>query len=699
MKTRIHSAIIASFLTLFFAGLSNVAGDSFDFTAKTDAENTEFAFTVSGASDFDVSWDGGGTWEGPVSGTVMLSNDYEGAGTWNISVKGEASRISFYDGTPALLTDITSKLSDGVTGINSAYQMFRGCTQITAFTQSDWFDAVSGDVTTMWEMFYGASNFSCPGVTNWTTSNVTSMREMFRFATAFDQPIGDWDTSKVTSMAGMFDGASTFDQNIGTWNLASLTQTQWGGRGMFRNASSFNNGGSDSIKDWDVSKVTSMTEMFKGAAAFNQPIGDWDTSSVTSLSQMFWGASAFNNGDEPGDSNSPLNWDTSNVTAITVMFRGTPFNQDVSTREVTVNGKTFIAWDVSKVTTTTWGGSGVFQNCIHFNQDLSSWDVSNVSSFRSFLTGATSFSRANYDKLLLAWSQLPLQDDVDFYCSTQYSLEGAGGKVTIIKNHGWEFIDGGIVAQDDYEVSNPMDLQGCAMHPDKTYRLVNDIDLSETETWNDSAGFWPIRGPEDEPFSGTFDGGGHVLSGLHIARPGLDYVGLFGKITGTVRNLGITGSISGNDYVGGFFGALSYGAVLEDGYARVLVTAASDAAHRGGFGGRNDQGAIRRVYSTASVLPTGGSNGGGLVGSADTGGGYEDTANFWDKQTSGWETSAMGAGKMNWEMRSIGTFEATTWSIAASDDKINNKYPYLTGEAYPVWRIYTPPKGTIIIMR
>ena len=55
MVTRTISIIMTSVLTLFMAGLSNVRGDSFDFTVTTDAPDTEFEFTVSGALNFDVS--------------------------------------------------------------------------------------------------------------------------------------------------------------------------------------------------------------------------------------------------------------------------------------------------------------------------------------------------------------------------------------------------------------------------------------------------------------------------------------------------------------------------------------------------------------------------------------------------------------------------------------------------------------------
>ena len=56
---------------------------------------------------------------------------------------------------------------------------------------------------------------------------------------------------------------------------------------MFKSAISFNNGGSSSINNWDVSSVTIMQSVFISASSFNQNIGSWDTSSVTSMDYMF----------------------------------------------------------------------------------------------------------------------------------------------------------------------------------------------------------------------------------------------------------------------------------------------------------------------------------------------------------------------------------------------------------------------------
>jgi surface protein len=121
--------------------------------------------------------------------------------------------------------------------------------------------------------------------------------------------ISNWDTSQITYMGGLF-----WDQKA------------------------FN----DDISGWDTGRVTEMGNMFNGASAFNKDIGGWDTRNVTTMSGMFNGASAFNK-DIGG-------WDTSQVTHMIQMFYyASAFNQNLDTKEVTRNGRTYMAWDTQKL--------------------------------------------------------------------------------------------------------------------------------------------------------------------------------------------------------------------------------------------------------------------------------------------------------------------------------------------------------------
>ena len=121
-------------------------------------------------------------------------------------------------------------------------------------------------------------------------------------------------TSKVTNMKGVFLDNTSFNQNIKNWDTSNVTNMGW----MFSNALSFN----QNIGDWDTAAVTNMWGMFY-ASAFNQDIGSWNTSIVTNMGHMFSRAIAFNQ--------NIGSWDTSSVTDMGYMFYvAGDFNQDLS---------------------------------------------------------------------------------------------------------------------------------------------------------------------------------------------------------------------------------------------------------------------------------------------------------------------------------------------------------------------------------
>ena len=84
-----------------------------------------------------------------------------------------------------------------------------------------------------------------------------------------------------------------------------------------------------------------------------------------------------------------------------------------------------------------------------------------------------------------------------------------------------------------------------------SYTLNADLDLSSVVEWT------PI-GNTSNAFTGSFDGGGHTISGLTITAG--NYVGLFGYISGaTIKDLNLSGvSISATTHAGALAG-LAYG--------------------------------------------------------------------------------------------------------------------------------------------
>jgi surface protein len=382
-----------------------------------------------------------GTYVVEVTGTDITSFNYTG-GT------GRAFLNSCDDFGAVGLTDM-SYMFYACTNLNSVptslppnvgnmTQMFLNA---TAFNQdiSSW-DVSS--VTDMTGMFSGASAFNNGDLTNaaskplnWTnTSNLQSINGMFNDANAFNQDVSRWNVSNVQGMAGafgyttsfnngnlpltwnlgttnpismeqMFYSAAAFNQDISGWNVSNVVNMTY----MFGNATVFNNGGN--ALNWTVgtgtSNVQTMQNMFVGASVFNQDISSWNVSSVTNMSGMFANAPVFNNRDQP------LNWTlgtrTLNVGNMAYMFSSaTSFNQDLS------------FWDVSQVTDM----NGMFNGASTFNQDISSWDVSSVTDMTDMFSDATSFSplarTTILDNIFNAWSLQTLHPNVTFSAPLAY---------------------------------------------------------------------------------------------------------------------------------------------------------------------------------------------------------------------------------------------------------------------------------------
>jgi surface protein len=223
-------------------------------------------------------------------------------------------------------------------------------------------------------------------LTDWDTSNVTTMENMFANS-EFNQDISSWDTSNVTNMSRMFQGAKSFNQKIGDWKTNNVLDMSF----MFSGATSFN----QDISSWNTSNVTNMSRMFEGAKSFDQPIGKWHTSKVTNMSHMFSGGLSENSEYLSSNFNQDISgWNTSNVTDMNSMFkRAKFFNQKIGgwkTNNVLDMSFMFTGaesfnsyigdWDTSSVTNMSW----MFQGATSFNQNISGWNVSNVKTYYEF---------------------------------------------------------------------------------------------------------------------------------------------------------------------------------------------------------------------------------------------------------------------------------------------------------------------------
>ena len=136
--------------------------------------------------------------------------------------------------------------------------------------------------------------------------------------------------------------------------------------------------------------------------------------------------------------------------------------------------------------------------------------------------------------------------------------------------------------------------------------LTADIDLSG-ETWT------PI-GSESTPYTGTFDGQGYTISGMTIENAE-SYSGLFGNVTGTVKNFTVTGSITitGDETVakvGGAVGSLgtaSAGGTVSGVISGVDITVSAGNDHIGGVVGsmpENSSPTVENCIYTGKITVT-----------------------------------------------------------------------------------------------
>lgn len=143
----------------------------------------------------------------------------------------------------------------------------------------------------------------------------------------------------------------------------------------------------------------------------------------------------------------------------------------------------------------------------------------------------------------------------------------------------------------------------------KVYRLTEDIHLK---------GEWTPIGTEEHPFTGTFDGNGHVITGLKITQPG-SYRGMFGEIDGgTVRNVvlkevNIKFGNQKKNWIGSLAGSLEKGGVIENCTVEGIVNARGyDNMLVGGIVGTVENGKVTGCSFSGKV--TGNQYVGGITG-------------------------------------------------------------------------------------
>ncbi len=171
-------------------------------------------------------------------------------------------------------------------------------------------------------------------------------------------------------------------------------------------------------------------------------------------------------------------------------------------------------------------------------------------------------------------------------------------------------------ATEQVPVTNCTGLQNMALNVTADYFLANDIDCTETASWNGGFGFLPV-GNAGMPFAGSLNGQHHAIYNLTINRLGLSRMAMFGQTapSSLIVDVGLVSvNVSGHWYTGGLVGL--HRGMIRRCYAQASLF--SGGHNIGGLTGSN-QGIIEESYALVSLTSTVGTSG-GLVGHCGSGG-------------------------------------------------------------------------------
>ena len=266
-----------------------------------------------------------------------------------------------------------------------------------------------------------------------------------------------------------------------------------------------------------------------------------------------------------------------------------------------------------------------------------------------------------------------------------------------------QYAGGSGTASDPYQIASAEDLIDLSHkkgHWDKhfiqTANIIFDPDPAQVDWDNDgqpdgsgTSGFKPMyhlgsMGRPDYFFTGSYDGGGHIIRHLYISRQGR-FISMFGQPDGaTIRRLGLTqayieekrpgsnkvmftgglagllknatvehcyvrGTIKGTNYTGGLAGEIRGTTQISNSYTHCAVSGNTGGVEiAGGMIGR-----INTFYGTPHIsycyslgsVQAGLKNAGGFAGYVAGSNSPAITACFWDRQRSGLNSSASGQGK------------------------------------------------------
>ena len=241
---------------------------------------------------------------------------------------------------------------------------------------------------------------------------------------------------------------------------------------------------------------------------------------------------------------------------------------------------------------------------------------------------------------------------------TPYDFDTPVTGAVTLKAQWRKVVPGSGTEQDPYRISNAEELKafrdivngenGRAQNTAACAVLTADIDL-ENQLWT-PIGIWQNQGIQ-QPYSGTFDGGGYAIRNLYVNN-GEAYTGLFGGACNAVfRNLTITGSVTASassSYGGGLLGN-GMGTITITNCINAAAVTSSEAAGLVGIFTAQDQTDILTITGCANLgTVTAKSLRAGIIGQINGVGLISDCYNAGEIKSSEAEDYAYAGGIAAW---------------------------------------------------
>lgn len=236
-----------------------------------------------------------------------------------------------------------------------------------------------------------------------------------------------------------FCSSMTYIKNVHLWNMNGVTNLD----AMFDGCTNFigEDPEGNGIGQWDTSTITVMNNMFRSCSNLNTDIGGWDVSRVSTMGRMFGSCGAFNN----GGSDSIKNWKfraQGGVYFREFLINTSSFNQPIGEWKcLTSEPGVYAEFKPGNVT-------GMFRGNTSFNYPIGDWDMIISSPDTQFMNrSAASYSPENLDDIYIKWSSKPVIPTAKTFGfgAIKYTSAGQAGKDILVNEYGWTIVDGGQV--------------------------------------------------------------------------------------------------------------------------------------------------------------------------------------------------------------------------------------------------------------